>query len=60
MIHGMPEPSLLGFLPNKPPHFVNFSFFHFVDVDEDLAWLHTLDRDIIDVLKRRRFFFTPP
>jgi hypothetical protein len=58
MLNGMPEPSLLGFLPNKTPHFVNFSFCHFVDFDEERAWLHTLDRDIVDVLKLWLFFFT--
>jgi hypothetical protein len=56
MINGMPEPSLLGFLPNNTPHVVNFSFFHLVDFDEDLAWLHTLDRDLVAVLKLWRFF----
>jgi len=57
MINGMPEPSLRGFLPNNTPHFVNFSFFHLVDFDEHLAWLHPLDRDLVDVLKLRLLFF---
>jgi hypothetical protein len=59
LIHGMPEPSLLGFLPNKTPHVVNFSCFHLVAFDADRAWLHTLDRDLVDVLKLWRFFLTP-
>jgi hypothetical protein len=59
MVNGMPEPSLLSFLPNKTPYFVNFCFIHFVDLDDDLAWLHALDHDIVDVLELRRFFLTP-
>jgi hypothetical protein len=58
MVNGMPEPALLGFLANKTPHFVDFSFFHFVDLDEDLAWIQALDHYRVDVLELRRFFLT--
>ena len=58
MVNGMPEPALLGFLANNTPHFVDFSFFHFVDLDEDLAWIHVSDHYRVDVLELRRFFLT--
>ena len=45
-----------GFSSQQNSTFRNFSFFHFVDFDENLAWLHPLDRDLVDVLKRGSFF----
>jgi hypothetical protein len=56
MINGMPEPSLLGFLPNTTPHFIDFHFFHCVDLDADLSWIPMLDGWIVDVLELMLFF----
>jgi hypothetical protein len=56
LIHGMPAPSLLGLLPHNTPHVVNGSVFHGGDFDEHLAGLQPLERDLGDVLKRRRLF----
>jgi hypothetical protein len=58
VINGMPEPSLLGFLPNDTPHLIDFGFFHGLDLNTNLAWIHVLDCQIIDVLELRRFFLT--
>ena len=59
IVNGMPEPALLGLLSNKTPHFVDFSFFHFVDFDDDLVWVQALDRYLVDVLELQRFSLTP-
>jgi hypothetical protein len=56
MIHGMPEPVLMGFLAHKTPHVADFSFFHLVALDEDLTWLQALAHYRVDVLELRRFF----
>ena len=58
MINGMPEPSLLGVLPNETPHFIDLRFFHLMDLNTHLAWIHVLDGQIVDVLALRLFFFT--
>jgi hypothetical protein len=54
----MPKPSLLGFLSNKTPHFVDFYFFHFMDRNDDLAWIQMLDDLTVDMLELRLFFLT--
>jgi hypothetical protein len=51
MTHGMPEPSLWSFLPNNTPPFINFSFFNFVDLTDELSWIHMLKGWIVDVLE---------
>jgi hypothetical protein len=56
VIDRMPEPALLRFLPNDTPHLINFCFFHFVDLYEDLAWIHVLEGPIVDMLPLRLFF----
>jgi hypothetical protein len=56
VINGMPEPSLVGFLPNKTPHFINFHFFHLVDLNDDLSWIHMLNGWIVHVLELMLFF----
>ena len=58
MINRMPKPSLLGFLSNKTPHFVDFYFFHFMDRNDDLAWIQMLDDLTVDMLELRLFFLT--
>jgi hypothetical protein len=58
VINGMPEPSLLGFLPNKTPHFIHFHFFYFVDLNADLSWIPMLDGWIVDMLELMLFFLT--
>ena len=58
MINGMPEPSLLGFLPHKTPHFVDFRFFDLLDLNDDPAWIPLLTDWEIDVLKLMLFFLT--
>jgi len=50
MINGMPEPSLLGFLPNNTPHVIDFCFFHLVDLNNDLTWIDVLNGRGIDGL----------
>jgi len=54
----MPEPSLLGFLPNDTPHLINFCFFHLPDLNTHLACIHVLDGQIVNVLELRLFFLT--
>ena len=56
MVNGMPEPSLLGFLSNKTPHFIDFCFFHLVDLNDDLTWMDMLNSRGIDVLELMSFF----
>jgi len=56
MINGMPEPSLLGFLPNETPHRIDLRFLHWLDLNANLAWIHVVDGQIVDVLELRRFF----
>jgi hypothetical protein len=56
MVNRMPEPSLLGFLPNKTPHFIDFCFFHLVDLTNDLTWIDVLNGRGIDVLELILFF----
>jgi hypothetical protein len=56
MVNRMPEPSLLGFLPNKTPHFIDFCFFHLVDLNNDLTWIDVLNGRGIDVLELILFF----
>jgi len=58
VINGMPEPSLLGFLPNDTPHLINFCFFHLPDLNTHLACIHVLDGQIVNVLELRLFFLT--
>ena len=58
MINGTPEPSLLRFLLNKTPHFVDFRFFDSLDLNDDLAWIPLLNDWGIDVLKLMLFFLT--
>jgi hypothetical protein len=58
VINGMPEPSLWGFLPNDTPHLIDCCFFHLLDLNTPLAWIHGLDGQIVDVLERRLFFLT--
>jgi hypothetical protein len=58
VINGMPEPSLLGFLPNETPPLIDFCFFHWLDLHANLAWIHVLDGQIVDVLELRFFFLT--
>jgi hypothetical protein len=60
MVNSMPAPVLLGFLANKTPHCVDFSHFHFVDLDEDLAWIQALEHDRVDVSEMRPLFLTQP
>jgi hypothetical protein len=56
MIHGMPEPSLLGFLPNHTPSFINFHFCHLGDRNDDRSWFPMEDGWIVEVLELRLFF----
>jgi hypothetical protein len=56
MVNRMPEPSLLGFLPNNTPHFIDFCFFHLVDLNNDLTWIDVLNGRGIDVLELLLFF----
>ena len=58
MIHGMPEPSLLGFLPNDTPHLIALCFCHLMHLNTDFVRIHMLDGQIVDVLELRLFFFT--
>jgi hypothetical protein len=56
MVNGMPEPPLLGFLPHKTPHLIDFCFFHLLDRNNDLSWIDVLDYCVIDVLELMLFF----
>jgi hypothetical protein len=58
MINGMPEPSLLRFLLNNTPHFVDFRFFDLLDLNDDLAWIPLWNDWKIEVLKPMLFFVT--
>jgi hypothetical protein len=58
MLNGMPEPSLLAFLLHETPHRINLRFFHLLDLNTDLARIHVLDGQIVDVLELRLFFLT--
>jgi hypothetical protein len=58
MVNGMPEPSLLAFLPNETPHLIDLRFVHWLDLNTDLARIHVLDCQIVDGLELRRFFVT--
>jgi hypothetical protein len=58
MINGMPEPSLLAFLPNEILHLIDFRFFHSMDLNTDLAWIPVLDGLFVDVLELMPFFLT--
>ena len=58
MINRLPKPSLVGCLANKTPHFVDFYFFHFMDLNDDLAWLQVLDDLTVAMLELRLFFLT--
>jgi hypothetical protein len=51
MIHGMPEPSLVTLLLNDTPHLIDLRFFHWLDLNADLARIHVLDGQIVDVLE---------
>jgi hypothetical protein len=56
MVNGMPEPPLLGFLPHKTPHLIDFGFFHLLDLNNDLSRIDVLDDRVIDVLELMLFF----
>jgi hypothetical protein len=56
MVNGMPEPPLLGFLPHNTPHFIDFGFFHLLDLNNDLSRIDVLDDRVIDVLELMLFF----
>ncbi len=53
MIHGLPEPSLFGFLPHQTPHFVDFSFVHLLALNDDRTWIPVLNCRGLDVLELR-------
>jgi hypothetical protein len=59
MINGMPEPSLLAFLLNDTPPLIDLRFCHWLDLNTDLARIHVLDGQIVDVLELRLLFLTP-
>jgi hypothetical protein len=56
MVNGVPEPPLLGFLPHKTPHLIDFCFFHWLDLNNDLSRIDMLDDRVIDVLELMLFF----
>lgn len=56
MVNGMPEPPLLGFLPHKTPHLIDFCFFHVLELNNDVAWIAVVDGRVIDVLELLLFF----
>ena len=56
MIKGMPEPSLLSFLPHNTPHVVDVCFFHVLDLNADLTWIDVLKGRGIDVWELMLFF----
>jgi hypothetical protein len=58
MINGVPEPSLLAFLLNETPHLIDLRFVHWLDLNMDLARLHVLDGQIVDVFELWLFFLT--
>ena len=60
VITGRPEPSLLGFLPNEPPHLSDVGCFPLRDLNTNLAWIQVLDGQSVDGWERRRFFLTLP
>jgi hypothetical protein len=60
MLHGVPASSVLGVLPNEPPHLIDCCGFHGLDRTTHRAWLPGLDGQRVDVLERRRWCFTRP
>jgi hypothetical protein len=56
LVHGMPEPSVLGFLPNDTPHLSALRCCHWLDLHTDGARSPRLDGHIVDVLALRRLF----
>lgn len=58
MIPGMPEPSLLGFLPNETPHLIDLRFCDVMDLNTDLARILVVDGPIVDVVEPRLCFLT--
>jgi hypothetical protein len=60
VINGMPEPSLLGFLPNETPPLIDVCCCHVLELNTHLAWIQALDCQIVDVLELRRCFLTLP
>ena len=60
VITGRPEPSLLGFLPNEPPHLIDVGCFPLRDLNTNLACIQVLDGQSVDGWERRRFLLTLP
>jgi hypothetical protein len=57
VIDGMPEPSLLFFLTDKRPHFIDFCFIRALDNDLHIAGGQSVHQGFVDTDQRRCFFF---
>jgi hypothetical protein len=57
VIDGMPEPSLLFFLANKRPQFIDFCFIRTLDNDFYSARRQSVHQGFVDTDQRRGFFF---